>query len=94
MIRIGNRKNGDVGYYVGRPSVLGNPYKPTHPGSTLERYRAHLEHSYEHDAEVRFELDTLAHAASVVDITLVCWCAPGPCHAEVIRDFLLEKYDL
>ena len=31
--------------------------------------------------------DLLADLPSLRGHTLACWCAPAPCHAEVLRDF-------
>ena len=41
------------------------------------------------DAAVRAELDRLlALYREHGRLTLVCWCSPKPCHAEVIREYL------
>ena len=93
-ITIVNRRNGRVaGVYVGRPSVLGNPYVIGHDGSrhdVVDQYRAWLREQYRHDGAVRRALRQLA-MRYLTDgaLTLICWCAPQPCHAEVIRDAVL-----
>ena len=52
-ITIVNRRNGRVaGVYVGRPSVLGNPYGIGPDGSrhdVVDKYRAWLREQYRHD---------------------------------------------
>ena len=93
-ITIVNRRNGRVaGVYVGRPFVLGNPYVIGHDGSrhdVVDQYRAWLREQYRHDGAVRRALRQLA-MRYLTDgaLTLICWCAPQPCHAEVIRDAVL-----
>ena len=93
-ITIVNRRNGRVtGVYVGRPSVLGNPYVIGHDGArhdVVDQYRAWLREQYRHDGAVRRALRQLA-MRYLTDgaLTLICWCAPQPCHAEVIRDAVL-----
>jgi hypothetical protein len=93
-ITIVNRRNGRVaGVYVGRPSVLGNLYVIGHDGSrhdVVDKYRAWLREQYRHDGAVRRALRQLA-MRYLTDgaLTLICWCAPQPCHAEVIRDAVL-----
>ena len=93
-ITIVNRRNGRAaGVYVGRPSVLGNPYVIGHDGSrhdVVDQYRAWLREQYRHDGAVRRALRQLV-MRYLTDgaLTLICWCAPQPCHAEVIRDAVL-----
>ena len=93
-ITIVNRRNGRVpGVYVGRPAVLGNPYVIGPDGSrhdVVDKYRAWLREQYRHDGAVRRALRQLA-MRYLTDgaLTLICWCAPQPCHAEVIRDAVL-----
>ena len=98
MIRIENRRSyrGD-GVYVGREmrdiqgSVLGNPYKvkphgPHERGASIELYRRWLwEHVRGGTGDVYSELMRLKILAEQGDLTLVCWCAPEACHAEVVR---------
>lgn len=76
--------------YVGRPSVLGNPYplKKGEPrGSTLERYRTYLTAKIaDKDDDIVAELNRLADIAQVGDLYLGCWCNPHPCHADIIRE--------
>lgn len=44
----------------------------------IERYRLHLW------AEIRAERLPLERLAALAGKTLGCWCAPGPCHGEVL----------
>lgn len=64
--------------YVGRPSKWGNPFVVYKDGSREEiiaKYREWLLGS---------ELLSDLHELTGKD--LVCWCAPKPCHADVLLE--------
>src|SRR5262245_13376630 len=74
---------------TGKPGEWGNPFshRPSRvPGvivlatveEAIERYRAHL---WE---EIRSRRLSLERLAALDGKTLGCWCAPGPCHGEVL----------
>lgn len=74
---------------TGEPGKWGNPYshRPSRvPGvivvgsaaEAIERYRAHLW------AEIRSGRLALDRLAELDGKTLGCWCAPAPCHGEVL----------
>lgn len=83
--------------YVGRPTIVGNPY--SHVVSTRKRpslaniivesreeavksYRKYFYESLKVNKEFRdFVMSLQGH-------DLVCWCAPKPCHADVIAEYL------
>jgi hypothetical protein len=69
--------------YCGRPSALGNPFhlQPGEPrGATIRQYRRWLWNKIQTgDQQVLGALSVLRP-----DSTLGCWCAPEPCHCEVI----------
>lgn len=76
---------------VGRPNVLGNPFPIGRgPNSTraevIARYRRHLWEKFKaNEPQVMEELIRLGQlSAEGKNVALVCWCAPLPCHAEVI----------
>jgi hypothetical protein len=94
-IHIGTKRRGDRGEYVGRPSPLGNPFVIGRNGdraAVIARYRQWLRDCIiAGDPRVSGELERLARlACERGQLTLVCWCAPEACHAEVIRDILLD----
>jgi hypothetical protein len=76
------------GEYVGRPSVLGNPFAIGRDGTRDEvvaKYRRWLWAECGKHGEVLAELDRLAEKfINQRGLTLVCWCAPKACHADVI----------
>lgn len=80
-------KGGDD-HYVGRPTPLGNPFtvKEHGHGVCIEMYKnwLNLQYSTNNQVVIR-ELMTLARVLrDTGTITLSCWCAPNPCHADVI----------
>lgn len=94
-ILIANKRNGNRGEYIGRPSPLGNPFKIGECGNrkhVIERYRKWLLvalRSPNRYPELCAEFDRLSQ--KLLDeqhLTLLCWCSPLPCHGNVIADFL------
>jgi hypothetical protein len=81
--------NWDV--YVGRPSVYGNPF--SHEENTLAQFHV-LTRA---EAIARFEDHLLSSPSLLVLLPglrgkrLACWCAPLPCHAEILA-FHANKY--
>jgi hypothetical protein len=64
--------------YVGRPSWWGNPFELGKDGDraqVIEKFRLFMA-----DDSVRREM-CIAHLQGK---HLVCWCAPKPCHADVL----------
>ena len=95
MISVGSRKRGDIGEYVGRPSPLGNPFRPSEQGvgETLNKYEVWLKDRIAvWDTKVTDELRRLEEIAKEGDLVLVCFCAPNPCHADVIKRAIEEKW--
>ena len=66
--------------YVGRPSPFGNPFVIGRDGdreTVIRKYRAWLVAQPALVERVRREL---------ADKVLGCWCAPAPCHGDVLAD--------
>ena len=94
MITIGNKRHGARGVYVGRPSPPGNPFQ-----MRSEADRATVIRAYERWLRAQLRDDEsaasramreLAERARREDVCLVCWCAPRPCHADVIKRIIEE----
>ena len=92
-IHINNRKTDSFGIYVGRPSILGNPYSIGKDGSraeVIQLYRIWLWDELKKHSRVYRELIRLLNIyRSKGALSLLCYCAPLPCHAEVIRSCIL-----
>lgn len=81
--------------YVGRPTILGNPFSHKHGtlakhycksrDEAVESYHQWLRGQWRTNPAVRTELIRLATLAKLGDLYLSCWCAPQRCHADVIK---------
>ena len=83
--------------YVGRPGPLGNPFAIGRDGTREEviaKYRTWLWDRIRkpHSPQLA-ELRRLLAPARAGPLELLCWCAPRPCHAEVIRAALIWLHD-
>ena len=66
---------------IDRKTKWGNPFRPApgaSPGSTLPKYRRWL---WERIRKGEVSLEELAGLSGK---TLACWCAPNPCHGDVL----------
>ena len=95
-IRVVNKKTNTVpiDFMCDRTSPLGNPFKMR---NLCDRERViSLFHKYFYAnlnpdrSTIGFleYLDEILQAAKTRDITLGCWCAPEPCHCDVIKEYL------
>jgi hypothetical protein len=106
VITISNIRKNSKGEYVGRAnktfgvkeSSLANSFplnKEREREYVIEMYKHWLESVLTVDGEdnpVRIELNRLRNIyLETGELNLVCWCHPKRCHAEIIREFLLEE---
>ncbi|NES43633.1 DUF4326 domain-containing protein [Moorena sp. SIO2C4] len=79
----------DTDIYIGRPSVLGNPYKvgTSSRDEVIQLYRKWLWGRIQaNDSAVIAELKRIKKLVlSDKQVNLVCWCAPKPCHGEIVK---------
>lgn len=96
MITILNKsfyKNKDIGYYIGRPSILGNPFIIGKDGSrdeVIAKYERWLRDRIKLNGHIYHEINRLAKIAKDNDLILTCWCAPERCHGDVIKKIIEE----
>jgi hypothetical protein len=87
-IVIVDRHNSREGYYVGRPSILGNPFSMRTESDremVIAKYEIWLREQYRNGGNVRNELIRLAcQFKENGSLILGCWCSPRRCHAEII----------
>jgi len=103
MITVVNKKTyKGNGVYIGRPSMLGNPYTHlnnsiapykvnTHKDSIV-KFREYFEKEIKRDGsgvKAAFEM-LVKRAKRGEDITFICWCKPNDCHGDIIKE-LIEK---
>lgn len=61
--------------YCGRPSQWGNPFRDGTPAQNIIRFKRYAVKRHKFDPNWLRPLR---------DKNLVCWCAPKPCHADVL----------
>jgi hypothetical protein len=79
--RAGSKPPPDA-VYVGRPTVWGNPFVVgVHgaQGECVELYRRWIQEDDQASLRERAQRELRGRS-------LVCWCAPLPCHADVLME--------
>jgi len=96
---VWNKRRGAVpagfsGVYVGRPSVLGNPFRVSAAlpqGKAAAAYGPYLDKHLSEDGEIALEIERLALRVRAGEkIAVICWCSPLPCHGDHIRSAVLR----
>lgn len=75
--RVLLRSVGATGVYIGRPTKWGNPFVIGRDGSreeVIKKYEEWLQH----------QPGLLAQLPELRGKDLLCWCAPQPCHGDVL----------
>ena len=75
--RVVHCKRDRYDVYIGRPSRWGNPYQVGRDGTRAEviaRYEAWL----------ATQPELVRALPGLAGRTLGCWCAPAPCHGDVL----------
>ncbi|AGY60353.1 DUF4326 domain-containing protein [Gloeobacter kilaueensis] len=93
QIRVINKHYEPVaGEYIGRPSVLGNPFVLGQDGNrqeVIEKYRRWLWQKLKQGGPVLDELCRLQQLAYQRELVLVCWCKRPDrevaCHGDVLK---------
>ncbi len=92
--RLGGR--GFATFYVGRPSPLGNPYRIGPDGTreqVISKYRVWLAErlaAKDNPEALGLLAQIVAKVRAGYNVSLACWCAPLPCHADVISDVVVQ----
>ena len=95
-VRNKNTWSGE-GIYVGRPSPLSNPYRIQGDQTreiVLQRYGAMLKNAItKRDPRIITALHNIeAYLQEHGKCNLICYCSPEPCHADLIKQVLLNKF--
>ncbi len=108
MIYVYNRKvethNGPNNFYIGRGSVLGNPYTHIKDKKTkalyqakdrddaIEKYSHYFDLMYGSNIAFTKEIDKIYEVyKSGVDVYLECYCHPLRCHGDIIKEKLESR---
>lgn len=94
-INVVNKHHGVSGIYIGRGSPLGNPYRISDKCSREEAialYKDYIINEIEKNNQTIInELNRLYNIAKTRPLNLVCFCAPKPCHGDIIKKILLGE---
>ncbi len=71
--------------YIGRPSKWGNPFEIGKDGTREEVIAKYEQY-------IRGRPDLLAALSELKGHILGCWCAPKPCHGDVLLRLIDEFY--
>jgi len=81
--------------YIGRPSVLGNPFvlkSESDRSAVLVRYKEWFDRMLERKPPLFMRaLEELEEKARAGNLVLGCFCAPRACHGDVIKNYLDRK---
>lgn len=91
VIRCRNRDGGVPAdaIYIGRPGPLGNPFR-MRSESDRERDRVVAEYKIWMEKEVDRNPEFRQQILALRGHDLACWCAPKPCHGDVIISWLTK----
>jgi hypothetical protein len=95
-IRVARKGQGLGGVYVGRPTPLGNPFRLLREedrDQVVARYAVWLEEELRqgNPAVTRALEELYRRLKRRGALTLLCFCAPRRCHAEVIAERLRRR---
>lgn len=105
MIFVFNKRHyDDEGEYIGRPSVLGNPY--SHLSNTIAKYKVNSREEAIEKYDIWLTSELVKNNAVSEEfnrlvkrykeegcLILVCHCAPYACHGDVIRDKIRNQIE-
>jgi len=85
ITRVVNIRSSKYDYYIGRPSMLGNPFRIGQGGSREEVIQKFREYFYARiDTDCKFRELVLSLAGKI----LGCYCKPKACHGDIIAEYL------
>jgi hypothetical protein len=97
-INIKNKKNySGPGEYIGRPSILGNPFIIGRDGNrteVIEKYKIYFHERLSND--LQFQNYVILLSQELIrskKLDLICWCSPCACHGDIIKKLLMEIID-
>jgi len=87
-MKIVNRRNARYEISIARDSEWGNPFKMNHErerGEVIEKYRVWVLSDAPDAKWIRENIKMLDGK------TCGCWCAPLPCHGDVLLELLIKQ---
>ena len=77
MTKVVHCKHDQYDVYIGRPSKWGNPYRIGVDGTRDEVIA-------QYEEWIKSKPELMAALNELKDKRLGCWCAPWPCHGDVL----------
>lgn len=105
-IVVRNKRNWrGIGFYVARPSILGNPYshldislakfKVSTVDEAILKYKKYFHLHILTDNKFRDELLRMVSFYNENKfLNIICWCNPKPCHGDVIKEYIQDIVEL
>lgn len=93
IVNLRHVKATEYDYRVDRNSPLGNPYHISRFAfrkTVCAQFRNGWDKMVENKNKKEYFDVLVNHYKETGHLILACWCAPLPCHAEVIREKILE----
>ena len=87
VILLPDHETGKKSRFPKKNSIWANPFKISSKATretVIKQYREYISHKIASDPKMKLELEKLKGK------TLGCWCAPEPCHGDILLE-LLEK---
>lgn len=87
ITRVGNKRDRATpdDFYIGRPSVFGNPFVIGKDGDREQVISKYREWFYQ---KLKDDVQFLIAVNGLKGKRLICWCSPQRCHGDVIAEFL------
>ncbi len=86
-----NKRHGAIptdAVWIDRKTKWGNPFVIGRDG-TRDDVIAKYKHYLHHDPRAQHLRDSIDE---LVDQDLICWCAPSPCHGDVIINYIRSTH--
>jgi len=98
-IHIGNYKYRDnntsgITFPVDRKTPVGNPFfmkNESERNKVCDQYEKWFNEQVKINTKMQKYLNEILDTLKYTDVTLMCWCSPKRCHAETIRNWLLNN---
>lgn len=82
--RIVGRQSGPDRHHIGRPDIFGNPFIIGRDGTRADVIAKYAEWAPR-------QPHIMAALPELVGKDLICWCAPLPCHGDVLLE-MVQRY--
>ena len=86
MTRVVNKRNDKYDVYIGRPSIWGNPFSHLRESLADTKVNTRRESIEKYREWIKTQPELLYRIPELKGKVLGCWCAPLPCHGDVLAE--------